>query len=98
AQDRETRTRRERLPDPVPLHLAGTAPARAGAMIGRAMPGAMPTYDGSCHCGRVKFRVTADLARIVRCNCSICTKKGFLHLIVPPARFELLSGADDLTE
>ena len=63
-------------------------------MIGRAMP----TYDGSCHCGRVRFRVTAELARIVRCNCSICTKKGFLHLIVPPERFELLSGADDLTE
>jgi len=57
----------------------------------------MRTYDGSCHCGRVRFRVTADLARIVRCNCSICTKKGFLHVIVPPAQFELLSGADDLT-
>jgi len=57
----------------------------------------MPTYDGSCHCGRVRFRVTAALDRVVRCNCSICSKKGFLHLIVPPAQFELLSGADDLT-
>jgi hypothetical protein len=57
----------------------------------------MQTYDGSCHCGRVRFRVTADLSRVVRCNCSICTKKGFLHVIVPPAQFELLSGADDLT-
>jgi len=55
------------------------------------------TYDGSCHCGRVRFRVTAALDQIVRCNCSICEKKGFLHLIVPPAQFELLSGADDLT-
>jgi hypothetical protein len=57
----------------------------------------MRTYDGSCHCGRVRFRVTAALDRIVRCNCSICNKKGFLHLIVPPAQFELLSGGDDLT-
>ena len=57
----------------------------------------MRTYDGSCHCGRVRFRVTTDLAHVVRCNCSICSKKGFLHLIVPPAQFELLSGADDLT-
>jgi GNAT superfamily N-acetyltransferase len=57
----------------------------------------MPTYDGSCHCGRVRFRVTAALDRVVRCNCSICRKKGFLHLIVPPAQFELLSGAGDLT-
>jgi hypothetical protein len=57
----------------------------------------VPTYDGSCHCGRVRFRVTAALDKVVRCNCSMCTKKGFLHLIVPPAQFELLSGADDLT-
>lgn len=55
------------------------------------------TYEGGCHCGRVRFRVTADLDGVSECNCSICTKKGFLHLIVPPARFELLSGADDLS-
>ena len=57
----------------------------------------MTTYDGSCHCGRVRFRVAADLDEVVLCNCSICTKKGFVHVIVPPAQFELLSGADDLT-
>jgi hypothetical protein len=51
---------------------------------------------GSCHCGRVRFRVTADLDRVTICNCSICTKKGILHLIVPPENFELLSGKDDL--
>lgn len=56
----------------------------------------MKTYTGGCHCGRVRFRVTADLAGVTDCNCSICTKKGFLHLIVPPEQFELLSGADDL--
>ena len=57
----------------------------------------MRTYDGGCHCGRVRFRVTAALAPIVRCNCSICRKKGFLHLIVPPERFELLAGREELT-
>jgi hypothetical protein len=31
------------------------------------------------------------------CNCSICTRSGFLHLIVPAARFQLLRGADALT-
>ena len=55
------------------------------------------TYDGSCHCGRVRFRVTAALDKVVRCNCSICCKKAFLHLIVSREQFELLSGADDLT-
>lgn len=57
----------------------------------------MQTYQGGCHCGRVRFRVTAELTGIADCNCSVCTKKGFLHLIVPPEQFELLSGADDLS-
>jgi hypothetical protein len=33
-----------------------------------------------------------------RCNCSICTKSGFLHLILAAVDFELIDGADDLTE
>ena len=55
-------------------------------------------YHGSCHCGRVAFEVEApeDLA-VQDCNCSICAKSGFLHLIVPKSRFQLLRGADDLT-
>jgi hypothetical protein len=57
----------------------------------------MKTFEGGCHCGRVRFRVTADLTRVTDCNCSICIKKGFLHLIVPPEQFELLQGAGDLT-
>jgi hypothetical protein len=55
------------------------------------------SYEGGCHCGRVRFRVTADLARVTECNCSICSKKGFLHLIVPLEAFELISGKDALT-
>jgi len=55
-------------------------------------------YEGGCHCGRVRFAVQADLSqeRILDCNCSICRKKGLLHLIVPEERFEILRGADDL--
>jgi hypothetical protein len=53
-------------------------------------------YDGSCHCGRVKFRVTADLDTVSYCNCSICAKKGFLHLIVEKAQFQLLAGESEL--
>jgi len=56
----------------------------------------LKTYEGGCHCGRVRFRVAADLAKVTECNCSICAKKGFLHLIVPPQQFELLSGEEDL--
>jgi hypothetical protein len=57
----------------------------------------MQTMQGGCHCGRVRFKVTADLDRVTYCNCSMCSKKGFLHLIVPPEKFELLSGKDNLT-
>ena len=55
------------------------------------------TMEGGCHCGRVRFRVTADLDSVTVCNCSICTMKGILHLIVPREKFELLRGKDDLT-
>ena len=57
----------------------------------------MQRMQGGCHCGRVRFRVTADLDRVTECNCSMCAKKGFLHLIVAPAQFELVSGADELS-
>ena len=32
------------------------------------------------------------------CNCSICRMTGFLHLIVPAARFRLLAGENALAE
>jgi hypothetical protein len=54
-------------------------------------------YEGGCHCGRVRFRVTANLSRVTYCNCSMCAKKGFLHLIVLPEYFDLISGKQALT-
>ena len=54
-------------------------------------------HTGGCHCGRVRFEVDAP-PRIAatRCNCSICRKSGYLHLIVAAANFRLLSGDEDL--
>lgn len=54
------------------------------------------TYEGGCHCGAVRFQVTVDKHEATDCNCSICRKKGFLHLIVPPEKFTLLNGEDVL--
>src|SRR5262245_41442849 len=54
-------------------------------------------YAGGCHCGRVRFEVEVDEHRAYDCNCSICAKKGFVHLIVPRDRFRLLAGADALS-
>lgn len=59
---------------------------------------ALVIHRGSCHCGSVAFEVDAS-ARIdaIECNCSICRMSGYLHLIVPAARFRLLRGAENLT-
>ena len=54
--------------------------------------------EGGCHCGRVRFEVDAPpRLEVSECNCSICSKAGYLHLIVPAERFRLLSGAEVLT-
>jgi hypothetical protein len=54
---------------------------------------AMHTFEGGCHCGAVRFRVAVeDGQEIVDCNCSVCTKKGIVHFIVPEERFTLLRG------
>ncbi|ACK69884.1 glutathione-dependent formaldehyde-activating GFA [Gloeothece citriformis PCC 7424] len=55
------------------------------------------TYEGGCHCGAVRFRVIVKKHEATDCNCSICRKKGFIHLIVPPEQFILLKGEKDLT-
>ena len=58
----------------------------------------MVTHKGGCHCGRVRFEVQAPARFEVKdCNCSMCAKSGYLHLMVPKERFKLLSGADALT-
>jgi hypothetical protein len=63
----------------------------------RSRRGFVVTHAGGCHCGRVRFEVTApDHLRVTECNCSICTKSGYLHLIVPAERFRLLSGQESL--
>lgn len=56
------------------------------------------SIHGGCHCGAVRFAIAVEpRLELLDCNCSICSKTGFLHLIVPHGRLELLSGADSLT-
>jgi hypothetical protein len=58
----------------------------------------MALHTGGCHCGRVRFEVVAPSRLVVsECNCSMCSKSGYLHLIVPKSRFRLLQGDDSLT-
>ena len=53
--------------------------------------------SGGCHCGAVRFE--AEVPReieVLDCNCSICAKTGFRHLIVPHGDFRLERGEEAL--
>ena len=57
----------------------------------------MVWHRGSCHCGRVEIEVEAPTRlEITECNCSMCARLGYQHLIVPANRFRLCRGADSL--
>jgi len=55
---------------------------------------------GSCHCGLVQYELTLekDFTECIDCNCSICQRKGTLLAFVPMTQFQLISGADSLTD
>ena len=61
------------------------------------MSQALTWRAGGCHCGAVRFEAALpDHVEAQSCNCSICAKTGFVHVIVPEARFRLLQGSDAL--
>jgi hypothetical protein len=82
------------MKSPLPLPLACTHSDAVPRLL--ALAAMADTYVGGCHCGRVRFRVSAQLTGLLVCNCSMCTKKGIWHWIVEQAAFELLSGAEEL--
>src|SRR5262249_13165395 len=54
------------------------------------------TYQGSCHCGSVRFEIDADLDHVRVCDCSICRRRGALIHRVEPEFFRLLTPLEDL--
>lgn len=56
------------------------------------------SYTGGCHCGRVRYEAKAALDQAIACNCSICSKKGYLLAFIDADQFRLLSGEDELQD
>jgi hypothetical protein len=55
-------------------------------------------HQGGCHCGAVRYETTVDLDKVATCNCSRCSKLGWIMTFTPAESFTLLSGEDQLTE
>lgn len=53
-------------------------------------------YQGSCHCGQTSFEVEGTLEQAVECNCSHCSRKGYLLWFVPRPQLKLLTPAAGL--
>jgi hypothetical protein len=47
------------------------------------------THKGSCHCGRIAFEVEGEPAQVIECNCSHCSRKGYLLWFVPRDKLRL---------
>ena len=58
----------------------------------------LQTHQGACHCGAVRYTAETDLAQVIQCNCSICSKHGLLISFVPEDKFTLLSGDGNLKD
>jgi hypothetical protein len=48
-------------------------------------------YQGSCHCGKVKFEAQGEIKSGLACNCSMCQRKGSLLWFIPKTAFRLLT-------
>lgn len=52
-------------------------------------------YQGSCHCGQIRFEAEGEIASAMSCNCSICERKGSLLWFVPRSAMQLLTPEED---
>lgn len=55
------------------------------------------TYDGACHCGKTRFKVTADIDHVRVCDCSICRTRGALIHRLPEEAVKILTPLSELT-
>lgn len=54
-------------------------------------------YRGSCHCGKIAFEVEGTLEQVMECNCSLCSRRGYLLWFVPREQLKLVTSESDLS-
>lgn len=54
-------------------------------------------HTGSCHCGAVRYEVEGTIETLLECNCSHCSRKGFLLFFVPRDALRVTAGEDTLS-
>jgi hypothetical protein len=47
---------------------------------------------GSCHCGQIAYTVEGEVGQVIECNCSHCSRKGYLLWFVPRDKVTLAAG------
>jgi hypothetical protein len=57
----------------------------------------MKTYQGSCHCGQIKFEVDMDLDHVRVCDCSVCRKRGALNHRVEESQLRIFTPLEELS-
>ena len=53
----------------------------------------------TCHCGKIEAEVKVPeggFEKIMRCNCSICKRKGYIIGVIGPDDFKLVKGEEHL--
>ena len=52
----------------------------------------------SCHCGQVQIEINVEnFEKLLRCNCSICKRKGSIMSLVKNEDFKIVKGKDKLS-
>ncbi len=54
-------------------------------------------HSGSCHCGRMRFEVAGEVSEAMECNCSHCSRKGYLLWFVPRGQVTFAAPLEDLS-
>lgn len=58
----------------------------------------METWQGSCHCGAIRFEIETDFPELTTCTCSMCSRRGVAMVKVHESDFRLVQGQDNLAE